>query len=292
MGPSSQELQQAVCQKYGWSITYSHSDDGNWLVEIKTSLSKDSRVFSCQTLSGKKEGKQQVSAIALEGLKEDILGEESKPVKELLQIFPNPILIFDSNSSEIWVNFWKEPPHVVGIDIEGNQISPPVLIQVSTNAFTIIEVPSKNGGISQNLKKLLQNDTIVKVFCDNFSHRDKACLGLLSTTTHCDFRKPPIIDLEQIVAGIMGDSQVPRGLSKIISLCMPELNARIGKPKTKGDKVRGRFQRIGRFAMIEQGKAKPLQGIDDLSRAEQQYAALDSWCTLQAYQRLKDAKLL
>ena len=35
--------------------------------------------------------------------------------------------------------------------------------------------------------------------------------------------------------------------------------------------------------MIEQGKARPLRGVDDLSEREQQYCALDSWCTLQAY---------
>lgn len=291
MGPPSQELEQAVCQKYGWSIEYTYSDGGTWLVEIRTSLSNGSRVFSSQTRSGKKEGKQEVSAIALQGLQEDILREESKPVRELVQIFPDPIRIFDSSSSEVWDRFWNETPKAVGIDVEGNQISPPVLIQVSTNDFTIIEVPSKNG-LSPNLKKLLEDDTIVKAFCDNFSHRDKKSLGLLSSTTNYNFWEPPIVDLEQVIANIMGRSKVPRGLSKIISLCMPELNARIGKPKTSGYKTTGRFRRIGRFAMIEQGKAKSLQSLADLSSAEQQYAALDSWCTLQAYQRLQDTELL
>ena len=44
-----------------------------------------------------------------------------------------------------------------------------------------------------------------------------------------------------------------------------------------------RYKNIGRFALIEQGKARPLRGVDDLSEREQQYCALDSWCTLQAY---------
>jgi hypothetical protein len=51
----------------------------------------------------------------------------------------------------------------------------------------------------------------------------------------------------------------------------------------------GRFKDVARFSMIEQGKAPPLKSIHDLKKKEQQYAALDAWCTLQAYKRLREA---
>ena len=61
---------------------------------------------------------------------------------------------------------------------------------------------------------------------------------------------------------------------------IPELsNVRIVKPRSTNQ----RYKNIGRFALIEQGKARPLRGVDDLNEREQQYCALDSWCTLKAY---------
>lgn len=90
------------------------------------------------------------------------------------------------------------------------------------------------------------------------------------------------MDLEFAILELMGKVNVPRGLSKIVTLCMPELNVRIEKPKTQ----KGRYKNIGPFALIEQGKAEPLRGLFDLQEKDQQYAALDSWCTLKAYQEL------
>jgi hypothetical protein len=99
-----------------------------------------------------------------------------------------------------------------------------------------------------------------------------------------NFAKPPIIDLEVLFAHLFGSSKVARGLSKIISMAIPELNVRIVKPRNTNQ----RFKNIGRFALIEQGKARPLRGVYDLSEREQQYCALDSWCTLQAYLKIKE----
>jgi len=114
------------------------------------------------------------------------------------------------------------------------------------------------------------------VFCDNFSNRDKKCLGLnidfeegnnndddnkqanATTNTNMNnksvnplFTKPPIVDIEILALDILGPVKVPRGLSKLISLCMPELNVRIEKP-SKSSKQR--HKNIGKFALIEQGK--------------------------------------
>jgi len=173
--------------------------------------------------------------------------------------------------------------------------------------------------LSYNLRRLLADDTITKVFCDNFSHGDKKSLGVYyvpdattatgSATANAtdddnqqqqqqrQRRKPfsegPVVDLEVLAAELLGETKVPRGLSKILTLLdvPPGLSKdnvlRIGKPSGKAKRGNGRLKDVGRYALIEQGKAKPLYGgIAELSEEERRYAALDSWCTLQAYKRL------
>jgi len=302
MGSPTQTLNQSVCQKYGWGIRYGNDEDtGNWVVDVFYAIGKYNR-YTAPILSGEKRGKAVVSEIALLGLKEVIEEEESKRTITLSDIFPDQITVYDSFSQNCWERFWNDPPVCVGIDAEGNQISPPVLVQISTESYTILEVPL-NGRLSKNLQRLLKTDSITKIFCDNFSNRDKKCLGLNidfeestneKSNTHTDtstnvkcvnssFTKPPIVDIEILALGLLGPAKVPRGLSKLISLCMPELNVRIEKP---GKSSKQRHKNIGKFALIEQGKAKPLRGLFDLNRNLQQYAALDSWCTLKIYQRL------
>ncbi len=269
MASSTQTLNQSVCQKYGWGIEYgSDKDNGNWIVDVFYAMGKCIR-YTAPIPSGEKWGKAVVSEIALQGLQEVILEEESKQTIALGKIFPDPITVYDSHSKTCWDRFWKDPPSAVGIDAEGNQISPPVLVQISTETYTILEVPL-NGTLSDNLKRLLTTDSITKVFCDNFSNRDKKCLGLdigsedgkkeennkstnANTNARRDspsFTKPPIVDIEILALELLGPAKVPRGLSKLISLCMPELNIRIEKPKTSSQ----RKKNIGKFALIEQGK--------------------------------------
>jgi hypothetical protein len=266
MGTSStQTLNQSVCQKYGWGIRYGADQvTGNWVVDVFYAIGKCNR-YTAPISFAEKKGKSAVSTIALLGLKEVIEEEEFKKIVSLSDIFPNPITIYDSYSQDCWERFWNDPPACVGVDAEGNQISPPVLVQISTESYTILEVPL-NGRLSNNLQRLLETDSITKVFCDNFSNRDKKCLGLTieknednnCMDAHTDtksgdllFTKPPIVDIEVLALNLLGPAKVPRGLSKLISLCMPELNARIEKP---GKSSKQRQKNIGKFALIEQGK--------------------------------------
>lgn len=298
MASAIQTLNQTVCQKYGWGIRYgADTDTDHWVVDVYYALGKRKR-YTTPILSREKRGKAAVSEVALLGLKELIDAEESKRVMALTDIFPDPIAIFDSHSESSWEKFWSDPPSEVGVDCEGNQISPPVLVQISTEAFTILEVPI-NGRLSANLHRLLTTESILKIFCDNFSNRDKLCLGLKISHPDDDktkeskagiqnksslCSKTSIVDIEMLALELLGPVTVPRGLSKLISLCMPELNVRIEKP---GKSSKQRQKNIGKFALIEQGKAKPLKGLDDLKKSQHQYAALDSWCTLKIYQRLR-----
>lgn len=282
MSNPTQELNQKVLHKYGWSAKFDTDEQGFWLVEIivgfndtRRFVSEDATPYSAKE---QKKGFAAASKVALEGLKEEISIQEAKPVKDLSIAFPQPIDIYESND-ENWNYFWKHKPTVVGIDAEGNQSSPPVLLQVATHNYTILEA-SKSRGISKHVRRLLKDDSIIKVFCDNFSHHDKTCLGL--TIKPDSYTSGSIVDIEVITAKLLGPVKVARGLSRIMTLSMPELNELIRKPKNK-------LSNIARFSLIEQGKAPPLRGIYDLSKKDRQYAALDAWCTLVAYQRLQEA---
>jgi hypothetical protein len=279
MGPT-QRFQQQVIQKYGWRGNFDTDDNGYWFVDVVVGLNCLRYHFQ-STSKDPKKGKEVVSSLALKTLAGSIAIEEAKPVLQLNQVFKDQIRIYDSRDAETWPMFWKYKPKIVGIDAEGNQQSPPVLVQISTDEYTILEVPKR--GLSSNLERLLNDDGIIKVFCDNFSNRDKKCLGL-HVPKESDFTKPPIIDLEVFFGSISGTVKVPRGLSKIVTMCMPELNVRIIKPP----QTKSKMKNIGRFAMIEQGKAPPLHNLHELSKKEKQYAALDSWSTLQAYRRIQE----
>ncbi len=307
MGASTQDLQQKVCHKYGWAYHYEKDSNGHWYVEVVVGMNINHKYrFTSPNNSSNKatKGKLQttkqkdqyvkaekdiVSTMALESLAPHIEQEEAKRCCQLSEVFPNPIQIYDStaNNGAIWEHFWNNAPQVVGIDTEGNQTSPPVLVQISTSAYTILEVPT-NKTLSPNITRLIHDNNITKIFCDNFSHADKIALGMDLPSNLTNFTHPPIIDLEVLSAHLFGSTKVARGLSKIISMSMPELNVRIVKPRNTNQ----RFKNIGRFALIEQGKARPLRGLYDLSQREQQYCALDSWCTLHAYLRIKEKMLM
>ena len=163
-----------------------------------------------------KKGKAAVLEISLLGIKDIIETEESKETITLNSIFPALITVYNLHSKNCWDQFWTNPPRFVGIDAKGNQISPPVLVQISTESYTILEVPLK-GHLSNDLKRLLKTN-ITKVFCDNFSNRDKKCLGLNIDSEECgnkkddkradtdinakssdpSFTKPPIMDIETL----------------------------------------------------------------------------------------------
>lgn len=271
MGSATQTLTQSVCQKYGWGIEYGADEDtGQWIVDVFHGIGKYNR-YTAPIPNGDKKGKAAVSEIALRGLKEIIEKEESKRTISMNDIFPEPITILDSYSENCWERFWNDPPACVGVDAEGNQISPPVLVQISTENYTILEVPL-NGRLSNDLQRLLNTESIIKIFCDNFSNRDKKCLGLnmvfedgknekdgqhmnsSKTNGKCDrsfVNKPSVVDIEILAWDLFGPTRVPRGLSKLISLCMPELNVRIEK---QGKSLKQRYKNIGKFARIEQGK--------------------------------------
>ena len=161
MGPT-QELAQKVCQRYGQSAVFDNEEEEGgryWTCTVTMGYSGARRFVSEETSADQKQGTATASQAALLGLEEEIALEEAKPAKELAQLFPEKIDIYESNKTN-WNYFWNHKPTIVGIDTEGNQISPPVLVQISTDDYTIIEVPSKGKGLSKNLSRLLSDETI------------------------------------------------------------------------------------------------------------------------------------
>lgn len=321
-GNPTQDLNQKVCQKYGWSARFEKEQDADatesfWVCYLTVGLNDERRFVSQDSTSneatpeGKKEGIASASRAALDGLAELLAIQEAKPKVELTQAFPlyppgskkednlPPRFVIRGSSPGNWKKYiWgplskrtkeeKDKPFVVGIDTEGNQKSPPVLIQIATQDCVLLEITSMLGNkLSDDLRRLLQDDSITKIFCDNYAHHDKKSLGLWQDNNKpADFDgRGSVVDLEVLAANALGPVRVARGLSRIVTLVMPELNVIIGKPQVK---KKGRFKDIGKFALIEQGKIPPLQSLRDLKRKEQVYAAMDAWATLQAYQRMKD----
>lgn len=298
MSPT-QELQQKICQKNGWSYAFAKLSDNRWQVEVIVGLGGRWTYQTETAIPDEKEGKAAVASLALEDLRgyAESLYSSSKTC-DLIEAFSHELSgleILDSHDPRSsWDRFWKNPPSAVGIDVEGNQQRPPVLVQIATPTYVILEAPPPGERISVGLLRLLQDDSIVKVFCDNFAHKDKKSLGILPSTRipssarekqDDDYTNPPIVDLESLAAQLLGPVQVPRGLSRLVTLLLEDRQGvRIEKPKSS----KGRLGNIGRFAWIEQGKAPPLRGIADLSQKEKDYAALDAWCTLHVYEKIKD----
>lgn len=300
----TQELNQQVGHRYGWCVEFSHLEQQcdqqeslessgrqhrqRWVCTVWVGVYDKRRFLTDEyypnTVEGRKAGQIDAATLALDGLQHEIQQQQLKSVKELHQVFTNKIPIYESNRTN-WNYFWQNRPSVVGIDVEGNQLSPPVLVQIAVDDYVILETPAGRGGLSKDLEKLLHDNQIMKVFCDNNSHRDKKCLGISIPTPDVLMSTGPIVDVEILARPHLGSVKVPRGISKLVVLTMPELNVRIEKPKSSKTKI-GRFKDVFRFSMIEQGKAPPLRSISELSVHEQQYAALDAWCTLQVYNRL------
>lgn len=267
-----QQLIQGVGHRFGWSITF--SKDGK-SVEIVTAH---------QAFTFKGDSKEATAEHALNGLEGLIKIEDAKEVQELHQAFRNQSIDIYESNAENWEYFWNHKPAIVGIDTEGNNVRPPLLVQIATHDYAILEVPV--GSLSDDLERLLRDDTVVKVFCDNFSHKDKACLGL-EIKSNESYLNGSILDVECMATDIYGEVSVARGLGKILDLLEPKQGVRIGKPRND----KGHRKNIGRFTWIEQGKAPRIQSVYDLTNSERRYAVLDAWCTLYAHERLQKCKI-
>ena len=360
-----QILQQDICHKYGWSYAVTAT-----VIPIQvdgTGLPVEGQQYVCTVIVGHQKihtftssvSEVDVYQLAINGLQTVIQDEEQKPAMSLREFLSttsplgagiaatsatnatnatNPsittIPIYDSHDVRNWDYFWSHKPTVVGIDTEGNNCIPPILIQIAVihhnETYCIIEAPLQqrrkshiahnntrigNGttigtnttdptvmaSLSYNMQRLLNDTSIVKVFCDNFAHKDKIALGILASTSVLSTTSsnitsdniynnvgskrqnqsnstnmygfqchPPqqssIIDLECVMNEMYGPVTVARGLSRIMNLTIAT-QVRICKSSsssssnTNNTASAGRWKNVKKFVLLEQGKIKPITNL-------------------------------
>jgi hypothetical protein len=85
---ATQEFNQKVIQKYGWSAHFETTTDGNgyWFVTVVIGFGKKRHVFSSQETDMKK-GKEFVSKQAMQGLAAEIAAEDAKACRTLTEMY-------------------------------------------------------------------------------------------------------------------------------------------------------------------------------------------------------------
>ena len=289
MAPSfnspKQELEQGICGQHGWSSRYFQDDASEWCVEVRWGAGpRNGRVFVSDDVSdagskaGVKKGHAAAATVAIAGLRDIVDAANSKPTQTIEEAYGAH---FDSTCSvmsgpEGWAKLWEMNPTYVAIDVEGNQVTPPVLVQVCVSTvqgeFCLLEIPNSHG-LSDDMRRLLHDQRIMKIFCDGTSGADRRSLGI-------DVDLDNQADLEDITSSLMGATGVQRGLARILNLAWPQNVVRVTKdPKDKSS--------VFFFAAIEQGKKPRLKGLDEIPGRIRRYAAMDAWCTMKAYLGLK-----
>jgi hypothetical protein len=294
MAPSfnspKQELEQGICGQHGWSSSYFQAPSSRWCVEVRWGVGpRNGRVFVSDDVSdgaskaGVKKGHAAAAAVAIEGLRDIVYAANSKPTRSIEEAF-GPW--FDHTCSvmsgpEAWAKLWEINPTEVFIDVEGNQVIPPVLVQVCVSfpvtsfgerhdrSLCLLEIPNVHG-LSDDMRRLLGDPKITKVFCDGTSGADFRSLGFIYN----------FVDVEDIASSLVGATGVKRGLARIMNLAWPNPAVRVTKDKR--DKKSVLF-----FAAIEQGKKPRLKELDDIPDRIRRYAAMDACCTMMAYRGLR-----
>ena len=294
MAPSfnspKQELEQGICGQHGWSSSYFQAPSSRWCVEVRWGVGpRNGRVFVSDDVSdgaskaGVKKGHAAAAAVAIEGLRDIVYAANSKPTRSIEEAFgpwfDHSCLVM--SGPEGWAKLWEINPTEVFVDVEGNQVTPPVLVQVCVSfhvssfgerhdrSLCLLEMPNILG-LSDDMRRLLGDPKITKVFCDGTSGADFRSLGFIYN----------FVDVEDIASSLVGATGVKRGLARIMNLAWPNPAVRVTKDTR--DKESVLF-----FAAIEQGKKPRLKELNDIPERIERYAAMDAWCTMMAYRGLR-----
>ena len=294
MAPSfnspKQELEQGICGQHGWSSSYFQAPSSRWCVEVRWGVGpRNGRVFVSDDVSdgaskaGVKKGHAAAAAVAIAGLRDIVYAANSKQTLTIEEAFGAQFdhTCFVMSGPEGWAKLWEINPTEVFVDVEGNQVTPPVLVQVCVSfhvsgeqhdrSMCLLEIPNIHG-LSDDMRRLLGDQSITKVFCDGTSGADRRSLGIDDSDNY--------VDLEDIASSLVGATGVRRGLARIMNLAWPNPAVRVTKDTR--DKKSVLF-----FAAIEQGKKPRLKELNDIPERIERYAAMDAWCTMTAYRGLR-----
>ncbi len=302
MAPSfnspKQELEQGICGQHGWSSSYFQAPSSRWCVEVRWGVgTRSGRIFVSDDVSdgaskaGVKKGHAAAAAVAIEGLRDIVYAANSKPTRTIEEAF-GPWFdhtCFVMSGPEGWAKLWEINPTEVFVDVEGNQVTPPVLVQVCVSfhvssfgerhdrSLCLLEMPNIHR-LSDDMNRLLDDPKITKVFCDGTSGADRRSLGIVDSDNY--------VDLEDIASSLVGATGVRRGLARIMNLAWPNPAVRVTKDTRKASLRRDK-ESVLFFAAIEQGKKPRLKGLDEIPDRIRRYAAMDAWCTMMAYRGLR-----
>ena len=298
MAPSfnspKQELEQGICGQHGWSSSYFQAPSSRWCVEVRWGVGpRNGQIFVSDDVSdgaskaGVKKGHAAPAAVAIAGLRDIVYAANSKQKRTIEEAFGVQFdhTCFVESGPEGWARLWEINPTEVFIDVEGNQVTPPVLVQVCvpfrnvydvTNeqphrSLCLLEIPNIHG-LSDDMRRLLGDQSITKVFCDGTSGADRRSLGIDDSDNY--------VDLEDIASSLVGATGVQRGLARIMNLAWPN-------PYTRATKDTRDKESVLFFAAIEQGKKPRLKELNDIPERIERYAAMDAWCTMMAYRGLR-----
>ena len=296
MAPSfnspKQELEQGICGQHGWSSSYFQAPSSRWCVEVRWGVGpRNGRVFVSDDVSdgaskaGVKKGHAAAAAVAIAGLRDIVYAANSKQTLTIEEAFGAQFdhTCFVTSGPEGWAKLWEINPTEVFIDVEGNQVTPPVLVQVCVSfqmcvsgeqqdrSMCLLEIPNIHR-LSDDMRRLLGDQSITKVFCDGTSGADRRSLEIVDFDNY--------VDLEDITSSLVGATGVRRGLARIMNLAWPNPAVRVTKDTR--DKESVLF-----FAAIEQGKKPRPKELDEIPNRVRRYAAMDAWCTMTAYRGLR-----
>ncbi|CAE8736890.1 unnamed protein product [Polarella glacialis] len=276
--PSSVAQLERLCAALGWGKEISYEADGGWLAVVTCGLGDSRRIESNahhpRTKKGEKAGRAAAAAQAVEELLALAARElAQKPVMlqdVFRESFPKSIL---ESGKDAWARFWAQmeqldasSPRAVGVSTEGNDGSGlPVLVQVAAPGLVILELPraSRNGELLPDLKRLLADESITKVFCDSAAQRDMRSLGL-------SHESPGVVDLELSASEKLGKSSGLRGLARIASLVL-------GIRAEKGDSS----------VLDEFDKGGGARSLSEFSSKAQDFAAMEAHGTLKTWEALR-----
>lgn len=284
-----QQLEQ-LCGALGWGRRIFYEKGPGWVAEVTCGLLDKVRVDSGhhepRTKNGEKAGRAAAAAKAMEALRDRAASALSAPTVPLMEAFPDihnvEIIAADPDG---WARLRKSlgckegrtKPCVVGVSTEGNDgCGAPLLVQIAFHDLVLVEMPRSrpSGNLSSNLKRLLGDDSVTKVFCDSAGRRDMHSLGLsdLVASTNAPGSRS-IADLEAMATECFGPPAAHRGLPRIAGLVF-------GQRISKGEMID--------WAALERADV-PLRRLQDVPSNALRYAAAEALCTLKTWEVLHEA---
>lgn len=174
----------------------------------------------------------------------------------------------------------RKSPVVVGVDCEGNNQLIPMMVQIATPEFIIIETPkSRTAGLSADLRRLIADRSILKVLCDP-GGKDVWSLDLgFWDRSHGMWPSMGWCDIEYMCNMVYGQGKT-RGLVGVFNRVQP--NVRLA-PKVSKD---WKLSPVSYFIYRERENKEYIGDERDVPKNVWKYSAADAWITLKAYQHL------